>query len=155
MSGIMDLLTYQQGSSSGRRLRIGFSYKADRKLRRHLRPNKRRIELLFLALLAISLVSKLSAQATEFGALNGTVTDPVGHVIVDATVTATNTATNGSQFAKTNSTGQYRIFHLLPAHYSLTFTASGFKTVTIEPFQLNVGETLTQDRELPIGDTAQ
>jgi hypothetical protein len=111
--------------------------------------------LVFAPLLTIFLASRLWGQATEFGALNGTVTDPVGHVIADVTVNATNTATNESKNAKTNSSGQYRIFNLLPAQYTLTFSAPGFKIVTIEPFQLNVGLTLTQDRELPVGDTTQ
>lgn len=119
--------------------------------------NREIYRLCSISILALTLflTSSLWGQATEFGALNGTITDPVGHVIVDATVTATNSATNESETAKTSSSGQYRIFNLLPAQYTLTISAPGFKTVTIAAFQLNVGQTLTQDRELTIGDTTQ
>src|SRR5271155_5472712 len=56
--------------------------------------------IIFQPLLARSFVSGLWGQATEFGALNGTVTAPVAHLIVDATFPATNTATNESRSAK-------------------------------------------------------
>ena len=60
----------------------------------HWNPNVRCWHLIFIFLLTLIAVSKLWGQATEFGAVNGTVTDPVGHLIVAVTVTATNTATS-------------------------------------------------------------
>lgn len=100
-------------------------------------------------------VPHLSGQATEFGVLNGTVTDPAGRLVVNAHVTATNIATDEAHAAVTNSSGQYRIFNLLPARYTISIEAPGFKAVTIAPFQLNVGQTLTQNATLSVGATSE
>jgi len=106
-------------------------------------------------LLASAGLQKAAAQATEFGALNGTVTDQQGLPIAHVNVTAVNTGTNVAQTALTNSEGQYRIFNLLPAQYTITLEAPGFKTVTIAAFKLDVGQTLTQNASLPVGAVAQ
>jgi hypothetical protein len=95
------------------------------------------------------------AQASVLGGLTGTITDPSGGAIPGAKVTATNTATNESQSTISNSSGQYRVSNLLPGKYTLTVQARGFKTVTITAFALQVGQTLTQNRELLVGSTSQ
>lgn len=114
----------------------------------------------FCAVLVVALVflgssRKVRAQATEFGALNGTVLDPQGHAIAAAQVTATNVGTNVAQTVSTNSEGQYRIFNLLPAWYRITITAPRFRTVNIAPFKLDVGKTLTQNATLPVGAVSE
>ena len=98
---------------------------------------------------------KLRAQATVLGTLTGTITDPSGATVPGAKVTATNIATNESQSARTNSAGQYRISNLLPGQYTLTIEAEGFKTIVIAAFKLEVGQTLTQNRQLSVGSTSQ
>lgn len=110
----------------------------------------------FLALIiAAATAHNVFGQATEFGALNGTVTDSAGRAIVGARVTAVNIATGVAQTATTNSDGQYRIFNLLPAQYKVTLDALGFKTVTISAFKLDVGQTLTQNATLPVGTVSE
>lgn len=107
------------------------------------------------ALLALSLAMgaghKLVGQATEFGALNGTVTDQQGEPIAGATVTAIDLATNVAHRTTTNEQGLYRIFSLLPAQYQVKLEAAGFKTLTIAPFKLDIGQTLTQNAALTVG----
>jgi hypothetical protein len=114
---------------------------------------------LFAALVILTLfvipVPRLFGQATEFGTLNGTVTDPAGHVIANAKVTVTDIGKNQNYTATTNSAGQYQVPNLLPAQLTLTIEAPGFKSVTVAPFKLDVGQTLTQNRVLPIGQTSQ
>lgn len=97
----------------------------------------------------------LFGQATEYGQINGTVTDQAGNVLVNARVIARNVATNIEQTAQTNSAGQYRIFNLLPGQYSLGIEAPGFKAATIAPFTLNVGQTVTQNSSLLVGSTTE
>jgi hypothetical protein len=108
-----------------------------------------------ILMLFVTAVPRLFGQATEFGTLSGTVTDSAGSVIANAKVTATDIAKGESYPAMTNSSGQYRIPNLLPAQYTLTIEASGFKTVTIAAFKLDVGQTLTQNRTLPAGATSE
>jgi Carboxypeptidase regulatory-like domain/TonB dependent receptor len=111
----------------------------------------------FFVLLAILTTNadRLVGQATEFGSLNGTVTDSSGRAIVGANVTAVNVGTNEAQSAGTNSAGQYYIYNLLPANYTITVKAQGFKTVEVAAFKLDVGEAITQNAALHVGDQAE
>ncbi len=115
----------------------------------------RALTIVLTLIIAATVTLDIFGQATEFGSLNGTVTDSSGSVIVGAQVTAVNIATNVEHAATTNSDGQYRIFNLLPSQYQIKIDAPGFKTVTIAPFKLSVGETLTQNARLPVGAVTQ
>ena len=110
--------------------------------------------LLTCLALLLGCAPRFFGQATEFGTLNGTVTDSAGHLIAGAHVTATNIGTNESQKVNTSSTGLYHIFNLLPATYTITIKAQGFKTVDVAPFKLDVGEAITQNATLQVGDQA-
>lgn len=55
------------------------------------------------------------------------------NIIIGATVTAVNTASNVSTTAQTNSSGQYTIANLTPGNYNVSCIASGYKpSVTIQ-----------------------
>jgi hypothetical protein len=60
--------------------------------------------------------------------VQGTVSDSKGAVVVGATVTLTNTATNISDAAITNHTGGYRFDNVQPSDYRITVAAAGFET---------------------------
>jgi hypothetical protein len=94
---------------------------------------------------------KLLCQPTAFGEINGTVSDSTGGVVPKAKVTAINQRTNEPVEVYTNGSGQYRVFNLLPAEYSITIVAQVFKTTTLGPIKLNVGQALTQNASLSIG----
>jgi Carboxypeptidase regulatory-like domain/TonB dependent receptor-like, beta-barrel len=61
-------------------------------------------------------------------ALTGTVTDPSGAVIAAAAVTVTQQGTSVKRTAVTNATGQFNVPSLLPAAYTVSVEARGFKT---------------------------
>src|SRR5689334_6551386 len=66
------------------------------------------------------------AQAgVNTGEITGTVTDPAGAQVPNATVTATNTATGFKQSAKTGESGVYRLALLPLGTYDLETQASG------------------------------
>lgn len=65
-------------------------------------------------------------QAQYRGSLQGTVTDPQGGVVQNATVTLTSTETNNPKTATTSSSGVYSIPGLAPGSYSLVVEGSGF-----------------------------
>jgi hypothetical protein len=68
-----------------------------------------------------------------------------------AEITTINVGTNEPSKAISTGSGQYRIFNLLPAQYTLVFSAPGFKTVTVGSVKLDMGEALTQNSMLPVG----
>ncbi len=106
------------------------------------------------ALFAIG-APKLLAQTPSTGALTGTVTDPSGAVIAGATVTLTNNGTGEARSATTDANGSYRFGLLTPGSYSVQFSASGFKTVTVPSVTVNVTETAVLNRRLEVGAQTQ
>jgi len=83
--------------------------------------------------------------------LVGTVVDPTGAVIPEATVTVRNVATNETRTTMTTSDGLYRIPNLLPGTYTVRVEKSGFKTSVTSDVILHVGETTRVDVTLQIG----
>jgi Carboxypeptidase regulatory-like domain/TonB dependent receptor len=81
----------------------------------------------WLSLLLLFVFVAAPAHA-QFGAsLAGTVLDPSGAVIPNATATLTNLGTQQTFTSAANSTGAYNFPELAPGHYSLVVTATGFK----------------------------
>jgi hypothetical protein len=105
-----------------------------------------------LALLVLS--AGLFAQ--EFRAtLTGTVTDPSGGAIPNATVKAVNTAVNSTSETKTSSDGLYTIPLLEPGVYTVEITANGFQTLKREAITLAVGQKLNLPVRLTVGQMSQ
>jgi hypothetical protein len=94
---------------------------------------------LWCLLLAVS----VSAQTGGTGTITGTVYDNAG-VVPGANVTVTNTATGTSQTTPTNEVGIFRFTALAPGPYTVKVELQGFRTVTIEPFNL-----LAETRDFP------
>src|SRR5215470_13719934 len=79
--------------------------------------------LLLLALL-MSVTPSFAQQVSA--TLFGTITDPAGAVIPDATVTATNPANGRTTTTTTQGDGSYVIPSLEPADYTITVQKTGF-----------------------------
>ncbi len=108
--------------------------------------------LFAVLLFSISLVS-LSAQETR-SALLGTVRDSAGAVVAGANVTITNTETNSTTSLTTNDSGYFEASYLLPANYTITVSAAGFKTYVQRGFALTVNSRANVDFTLEIGATS-
>jgi hypothetical protein len=95
----------------------------------------------------------LRAQSTA--TLNGSVTDPSGGGIPNATVTATNQATGVESVTRTDDAGAY-LFPSLPiGSYRLEVKVSGFQSAAVANLKLDVASTLTQNIQLKIGQASQ
>jgi len=70
------------------------------------------------------------AQVGGTGSIEGTVTDPLGAVVVDATVTAANLATGTETVRKTTEAGFFVLPLLTAGEYTVTVKAAGFETQT-------------------------
>jgi hypothetical protein len=79
---------------------------------------------IFCVLLAISLPPAAWPQAST-GMVSGTVRDPTSAVIPNASVTLTNTDTNGISKTTTNGTGFYVFPGIVPGAYALVVEAPG------------------------------
>ncbi|HTZ99805.1 MAG TPA: carboxypeptidase-like regulatory domain-containing protein [Candidatus Aquilonibacter sp.] len=104
-----------------------------------------------LLVLCLLCVSPAQGQTAGTGAITGTVTDPSGKSVPNATVTATSVGTGQVRTATTGSAGDYKFSLLPPGDYQLKFSASGFKTSDVGPVTVNVTETSTQNQSLQVG----
>ncbi len=86
--------------------------------------------------------------------MEGTVTDPSGAVMPNATLTLESVATGIKRTAPTSSAGYYRFPSLASAVFKLTASAAGFKTTEISDLRLEVGETRTVNLTLALGAAA-
>ena len=108
------------------------------------------LRVLFIVLLgAVCLVELSSAQQT-LGGITGTVTDPSGAVVSDATVKAVNIATNLEVTAHTKN-GSFVIPDLPAGTYRVTVTKDGFKTETHTKILVSGNRTTTVDTSLVVG----
>ncbi len=107
---------------------------------------------IFLILLLFT-TAAFSQQPTA--TLTGVVSDQNGAIIPNATVTAINKATNFSRTATTGSDGVYVISNLPVGEYRVKFEAQTFKETIYEQVGLNVGQTLTSNATLSVGEVRE
>src|SRR6202044_644612 len=87
------------------------------------------------------------------GAITGTVSDPSGAVVSDATVKAVNLATNLQVVARTKTNGAFEIPDLPVGTYRVTVTKDGFKTETHTEILVSGSRTTTVDTSLVVGSS--
>src|SRR6266446_7106685 len=100
--------------------------------------------------LVICATALTSFAQSDRGTITGTVTDPSGAVVADATVMATNVNTGAIRTAATSASGSYTFVELPAAPYKITVDVSGFKVET-QSVTLPVQETLRVDFHLVVG----
>ncbi len=98
-------------------------------------------------LLSLLIPSILLAQNIITGAVNGTVTDPTGAIVVGADVNLKSNETGEVHTVKTNSAGSYTFPLLKPGAYSLTIAHPGFSTYATN-VQVQLGQTALANVEL-------
>ena len=80
------------------------------------------------AVLTAVMFSTVALAQQTTATLTGTITDPVGAVVADVTITATNLATNAVRETRTGDTGSYTLPFLPAGEYSVTAVAPGLVT---------------------------
>jgi hypothetical protein len=116
--------------------------------------NARRSAVAVLGLLLLAVAS--STSWAQFNCqLNGTVTDPSGAVVPNATVTVTNVATGVARTAETSSSGTYIISALPPGTFDVSVTATGFRTEVQRGVTLSVALPVTLNMTLQLGTATQ
>ena len=106
---------------------------------------------LSMALLAST---SLFAQRTT-GSIVGTVKDESGGVLPSVSVSLVGPTIVGTQTATTNQDGFYRMANLPPGAYDLTYTLSGFRTVTRKGLRVGVGAAVEENASLSVSQLAE
>jgi Carboxypeptidase regulatory-like domain len=106
---------------------------------------------LFTFLLVIFTTSAFAQEAT----ILGTVTDPSGAAVPNASITITNNDTGVTRTLPTNGDGQYVAPDLHIGHYTVKASASGFKVAEQSAITLNVGDRSRVDFKLQVGSAQE
>jgi hypothetical protein len=106
-------------------------------------PNQPRhrtgIFLTLLALCLLLLVPQIQAQLTT-GSLSGTATDSTGAVVPNAAIVLLNEATHDERTTTSNSAGRFTFAAVQPGTYTVTVTATNFKTWKNAGIPMNPGD---------------
>ncbi len=91
------------------------------------------------------------AQSTGSATLRGTVTDPQGAIVRDATVTLINERTKDERKAKTGDDGSYTFSAVPPSTYTLRAEGTGFKTSQQSGLTVETSSTRAVDITMEVG----
>ena len=96
-----------------------------------------------------------SAQTTGSATLRGTLKDPKGAVVPNATVTLVNESTKAERKTKSNDEGSYVFTALIPGNYTLKVESGGFKTVSQSAVAVETASTRALDITLDVGQPSE
>ena len=103
--------------------------------------------LIMLCLLPLSAF----AQVSTTGRLGGTVTDAQGAVVPNAQVTVKGNQAEGLLTAVTNKDGSWVLPSIPSGTYTVTVTATGFKSTVVKDVKVDVGLPATVNATLEVG----
>jgi uncharacterized lipoprotein YajG len=85
----------------------------------------------------------------------GTVTDPTGAAVPEASVTIVNVDTAQQRSTTTNPAGNYEFPFLAVANYTLTVEKAGFQKSEVSQFRLSVDQVARIDVSLRVGQVTE
>ncbi len=110
----------------------------------------KRIAFAVLILVILVSLAAVSNAQTFRGTINGTVTDPSGGVVPNATVKATEIATGLDHTTTTTNDGAFAIQDIPLGFYKVTVTASGFPAYTVDKVEVVAGQIYTLQVKLSL-----
>ncbi|HZU08609.1 MAG TPA: TonB-dependent receptor, partial [Pseudacidobacterium sp.] len=114
------------------------------------------MRLAYALLVSLLLPGLLFAQGIVTGYITGTVVDPQGAVVPNASVTAVQASTNARFVVNTLSNGDFELRNLPPGRYTVTISAPGFQSTTLSNVVVAVGvETALKNQTLSVGQSQQ
>jgi len=110
--------------------------------------------ILGTAFLLLGCMATAYAQQV-FGSIFGTITDPSGSAVANATVTITDVNKGTKSVVTTNESGNYTKGQLIPGTYKVVVEAPGFAKVESSPITVEVDNAAKFDAPLKVGDVSQ
>src|SRR5215469_13468787 len=108
--------------------------------------------LLILLLILLGFAFQAFAQEAT---IVGSVTDPTGAVVPNASISITNTTTGQNWKVTSNDAGQYILPDVRVGDYTVETTVAGFKTWSTKGLVLQVGDRARVDIKLEVGTASE
>ena len=100
------------------------------------------------------LCASLGFAQEQYGSLRGNVKDANGAAVPGATVTASSATSVRPVETTADDDGNYNLRNLLPGIYTVTASQQGFSTVKASNVTVQLGQDLSLELVLPVGDIA-
>ncbi len=107
------------------------------------------------ALALCVLFSAIAFAQSDNGSINGSVKDPSGAVVGNATITVKNEATGAERSTESNNDGLYSVTNIPPGTYNVTVSAKGFKKFEASSNKLDPSATLQVNATLQVGQNTE
>lgn len=115
-----------------------------------------RLQVCLVAAVLTEALLAAGVHAQDFRAtLQGTVSDPQGAAVANATVLLKSTETSAERSTTTDNDGFYFFQFVTPGAYQVTVRATGFRTLVRDGVTLALSQTLREDVALQLGDVNQ
>lgn len=111
--------------------------------------------LILIALAGLSGMLPLAVAQEVTAAIVGTVTDPSGAPIKDASVVATDTERGTMLTTKTNDSGAFNITRVPVGTYTVKITMAGFQTAVHSGLTLVLNQTARLDMQMKVGQVTE
>ena len=111
--------------------------------------------LLALAVLAVASFNRLAYAQTETGNIRGSVSDPTGAVVVNATVRLIDLDRETQSEVASGNGGFFGFADVRPGRYRMEVEKSGFKLVRLTGITVNVQDSLEQNFKLDVGSASE
>src|SRR5215471_15782076 len=109
-----------------------------------------------IRLLTMTLFFPLIAAAQSgTSTISGTVKDPTGAAVPSAKITVVDEQTGVTQASASNESGIFRLGSLLPGSYRVEIEADGFQKLVRGPVTLEVGQIISLDLALQVGNMSE
>src|SRR5579863_6604277 len=114
---------------------------------------RRYLDLTTILILSLSLTTAAFCQSTTL--LRGSVTDPQGATIPEATIKLTSAQTGLARETLTGATGEYQFVQLSPGTYTISAEKPGFAPIVRTGIGLLVNTPTTLDLRMALGQSAE
>ena len=111
--------------------------------------------LALVSLIVFVLLLPLALGQSQFGSLNGTVTDPSGAATAGANVVVKNMASGESRKTVTNQDGFFSMSTLPAGSYQVTVEMTGFRKWMGSGIVLNGSDSKTMNVQLKVGSSSE
>jgi len=92
---------------------------------------------------------------SDRGTITGTIADPAGAVVANATIEARNVGTGAAYPVASSATGNYTIAQLPSGNYEINVTVPGFKKYTRQGLTVQAAQTVRIDISLEVGSASE